>query len=91
MDSDNRSFGGDLYRDHRPSNNSFMTMPQLSVPPPIISRHPVITEPQKPPPRVVPSSQTQTQQSTPSQPVTTDSERVILLWKQIMNSDKNKY
>lgn len=90
MDSDTRSFERDMYRDHRPSNNSFMTMPQLSVPPPIMPRPPVATEPQMPP-RVVPPSQTQAQQSSSSQSVTSDTERVIQFCKQIMNSHKFKY
>lgn len=75
MDSENRPYG-DMYRDHRPGNNSFMTMPPLSVPPPIISRQPVVSEPQMPS-RVAPPSQAQAHQSSPSQTVTSDSERVM--------------
>lgn len=69
MDPDNRLFG-DMYRDRRPNN--FLTMP-----PPMIVQQPIVSE-QKVPPRIIQSSQPQTQQA-PNQTVkTSDSEKVLI-------------
>lgn len=71
-----------MYRDHRPSNNSFMDLPPLSVPPPMIIRPHAVPEIQMPQ-RVVLPSQPQAQQTPSNKPVNPDSERVMQICKQL--------
>ncbi|KAL4136002.1 hypothetical protein QTP88_007576 [Uroleucon formosanum] len=79
LDSHNRLFGDNMYRDRRPNN--FLTMPT-----PMIVQQPIVPE-QKVPPRIIKTSQSQAQQA-PNQTVnTSDSEKAALIMQVLQLTD----